>query len=88
MTDGHAFRLITTTRLRYNATKTRVIVRESTERMEMSEVDIEVEVDEPEPLLHQAGKLVIGGLIALLAKHFAEKAYDCALAAYRAKQIA
>jgi hypothetical protein len=63
-------------------------VREIDERIEMTEEVVEVEVDENEPLVHQAGKLVIGGLVALLAKHFAEKAYDCALTAYRLRHTA
>jgi len=45
-----------------------------------------VEESDPE-LTHKVAKWAIAGVSAILVEHFLRKAYDIALAAYRAKQM-
>lgn len=43
-------------------------------------------VEERLPLKHQFGKMAVGSIAAFAANQLAEKAYDAALRAYRARK--
>jgi hypothetical protein len=52
----------------------------------MTDTGENTEVVVEKSLKHQVGKTVVGSIAAFTANHLAEKAYDAALRAYRARK--